>query len=88
MYETVKVVKGYEIKRMKGTRGAYHVNVREGKGFREFHTFRSERGQSCNKGDDCHSPCRTETYRGSGQDHPGTQAGKCKDDRRAYNRGI
>jgi hypothetical protein len=30
MYETVKVVKGYEIKRMKGTRGAYHVNVREG----------------------------------------------------------
>ena len=28
MYETVKVVKGYEIKRMKGTRGAYHVNVR------------------------------------------------------------
>lgn len=41
MYETVKVVKGYEIKRMKGTRGAYHVNVCEGKGFREFHTFRT-----------------------------------------------
>ena len=41
MYETVKVVMGYEIKRMKGTRGAYHVNVREGKGFREFHTFRT-----------------------------------------------
>lgn len=41
MYETVKVVKGYEIKRMKGTRGAYHVNVRKGKGFREFHTFRT-----------------------------------------------
>ncbi len=41
MYETVKVVKGYEIKRMKGTRGAYHVNVREGKGFKEFHIFRS-----------------------------------------------
>lgn len=41
MYETVKVVKGYEIKRMKGTRGAYHVNVHEGKGFREFHTFRT-----------------------------------------------
>ena len=41
MYETVKVVKGYEIKRMKGTRGDYHVNVREGKGFREFHTFRT-----------------------------------------------
>lgn len=39
MYETVKKVNGYEIKRMKGTRGAYHINVREGKGFREFHTF-------------------------------------------------
>ena len=41
MYETVKVIKGYEIKRMKGTRGAYHVNVSEGKGFREFHTFKT-----------------------------------------------
>lgn len=41
MYETVKIVNGYAIKRMKGTRGQYHVNVREGKGFREFHTFRS-----------------------------------------------
>ena len=41
MYEVVKVVKGYEIVRMKGTRGFYHVNVREGRGFREFHTFRS-----------------------------------------------
>lgn len=41
MYETVKTVKGYEIKRMIGTTGAYHVNVKEGKGFREFHTFRT-----------------------------------------------
>lgn len=41
MYETVKVVKGYEIKRMIGTRGFYHVTVREGKGFKEFHTFKS-----------------------------------------------
>lgn len=41
MYEVVKVVKGYEIVRMKGTKGAYHVTVREGKGFREFHTFRT-----------------------------------------------
>ena len=41
MYEVVKVVKGYEIKRVKGTRGAYHVNVREGRGFREFHTFKT-----------------------------------------------
>ena len=41
MYEVVKVVKGYEILRMNGTHGAYHVNVREGRGFREFHTFRT-----------------------------------------------
>lgn len=41
MYEVVKVVKGYEIVRMKGTKGFYHVNVREGRGFREFHTFRT-----------------------------------------------
>ena len=40
-YETVKTVKGYEIRRYAGTRGQYFVNVREGKGFREFHTFRS-----------------------------------------------
>ena len=41
MYETVKTVKGYDVTRMKGTRGCYHVNVREGKGFREFHTFKT-----------------------------------------------
>lgn len=41
MYEVVKVVKGYEILRAKGTRGFYYVNVREGKGWREFHTFRT-----------------------------------------------
>ncbi len=41
MYEVVKVIKGYEIKRMKGTHGAYHVLVREGKGFQEFHTFKT-----------------------------------------------
>ncbi len=41
MYETVKIVKGYEITRMKGTKGVFHVNVREGKGFREFHTFKT-----------------------------------------------
>lgn len=43
MYETVKIVKGYKITRMKGTHGAYHVNVREDDqiGFREFHTFRT-----------------------------------------------
>lgn len=41
MYEVVKTVKGYDITRMKGTRGIYFVNVREGKGWREFHTFRT-----------------------------------------------
>lgn len=41
MYEVVKVVKGYEIKRMVGSRGCYHVKTREGKGFREFHTFKT-----------------------------------------------
>lgn len=41
MYETVKTVNGYEITRMKGMHGAYHVNIREGKGFREYHTFRT-----------------------------------------------
>ena len=41
MYETVKTVKGYDVKRMIGTRGAYHVTVREGNGFSEFHTFRT-----------------------------------------------
>lgn len=41
MYEVVKVVKGYEITRMIGTHGVYYVNVREGKSWREFHTFRS-----------------------------------------------
>jgi hypothetical protein len=41
IYETVKVVNGYEIKRMKGSHGFYHVNVREGKGWKEFHTFRT-----------------------------------------------
>lgn len=41
MYEVVKIVKGYDILRMKGTKGAYHVNIREGKGWKEFHTFKT-----------------------------------------------
>ena len=41
MYEVVRVVKGYEITRMKGTKGFYHIVVREGRGFKEFHTFRT-----------------------------------------------
>lgn len=41
MYEVVKVVNGYEIKRMKGSRGFFHVNLRgdDGIGWGEFHTF-------------------------------------------------
>lgn len=41
MYETVKTVKGIAITRAKGTRGFYYVNIKEGKGWREFHTFRT-----------------------------------------------
>ena len=41
MYEVVKTVKEYDITRMKGSKGCYHVNIREGKGFREFHTFKT-----------------------------------------------
>jgi hypothetical protein len=41
MIETVKEIKGFKIQRHIGTKGHYFVNVREGKGFREFHTFKS-----------------------------------------------
>ena len=41
MYETVKVVNGFEIYRMKGTHGFYYVNIREGNGWKEFHSFRT-----------------------------------------------
>jgi hypothetical protein len=40
-YETVKVVNGFEIYRMEGTRGFYYVNIRECKGWKEYHTFRT-----------------------------------------------
>lgn len=38
---TVREVKGYKVQKHENTRGQYFVNVREGKGFREFHTFRT-----------------------------------------------
>lgn len=41
MYEVVKTVNGRDITRMKGTRGFYHVTVREGKGFQQFCSFRT-----------------------------------------------
>ena len=40
-YETVKIVNGYEIYRAKGTHGFYYVNIREGKGWKEWHSFRT-----------------------------------------------
>ncbi len=39
MYETVKTIKGFAITRIKNTHGRYYVLVREGRGFREFHSF-------------------------------------------------
>ena len=39
--EVVKVVKGYEITRMKGFKGCYHINIREGNGFKEYLTFKT-----------------------------------------------
>ena len=41
MYETVKTVKGIAITRAKGTHSFYYVNIKEGKGWKEFHTFRT-----------------------------------------------
>ena len=37
MYETVKIINGYAIKRMTGCRGFYHVELKGGK----FFTFRT-----------------------------------------------
>lgn len=45
-YEVIKVVNGYEIIRRIGERGCYTVNVREGNGWREFHTFRTIKAAS------------------------------------------
>jgi hypothetical protein len=41
MYEVVKTIKGHDVIRMKNTKGVYHVNIKEGKGFKEFHTFKT-----------------------------------------------
>lgn len=38
---TVKEVNGYKVEKYANTRGQYFVNIREGKGFREFHTFKT-----------------------------------------------
>lgn len=41
MYETVRVVNGYEIKRMIGTRGFYHVDLKVHTHSREYVTFKT-----------------------------------------------
>lgn len=41
MYEVVKVVKGYEVTRMVGSRGIYRVAVRKSGGCSGFYTFRT-----------------------------------------------
>lgn len=41
MYEVVKTVKGYDITRMKGTRGFYTVTTRKGKNWSEYYTFKT-----------------------------------------------
>ena len=46
MYETVKVVNGYEIVRMVGTHGFYHVTVREGDNVKVYVTFRTIKAAS------------------------------------------
>ena len=38
---TVKEVNGYKVEKYANTLGQYFVNIREGNGFREFHTFRT-----------------------------------------------
>ena len=43
MIEAVAEIKGYKVQRYIGTRGHYFVNVREGKGFREFYTFKTKK---------------------------------------------
>ena len=40
---TVKEVNGYKVEKYANTHGQYFVNIREGKGFREFHTFKTKK---------------------------------------------
>lgn len=41
MYEVVKVVNGYAITRMIGSKGCYHVCIEQGNGFKKLLTFRT-----------------------------------------------
>ena len=40
---TVKEVNGYKVEKYANTCGQYFVNIREGNGFREFHTFKTKK---------------------------------------------
>lgn len=39
MYETVKIVNGYEIYKKKGTKGCYRIDIKVGETFRKYLTF-------------------------------------------------
>ena len=41
MYEVVKVVKGYEIKRMKDTKGYYEVVLKQGENWKQIKSFKT-----------------------------------------------
>ena len=41
MYETVKTVKGIAITRMIGTKGFYHVTIKQGADWKAYYTFRT-----------------------------------------------
>lgn len=41
MYETVKTVKGIAITRMIGTKGFYHVTIKQGATWKAYYTFRT-----------------------------------------------
>lgn len=38
---TVKEVKGYKVQKYPNRKGQYFLNIREDRGWREFHTFRT-----------------------------------------------
>lgn len=41
MHETIKIVNGYAITRLKGSRGYYEVVTDRGNGWRKFNVFRT-----------------------------------------------
>lgn len=41
MMETVKTVNGYAITRYAGTKSNYYINIKDGRGWAEFHCFKT-----------------------------------------------